>query len=74
MTCEHQGTSGVSPCSISCCQRDVHSFVASILFVLPAPLLLSRSLRFVTPLMVSSEREIRPEITPPDRPPRLLPS
>jgi hypothetical protein len=62
----------MTECSMSCCQNDVHSFVASGMFVLPTALNLSWSPYLVSPVMASVENEILPAITPPDRPPRLF--
>jgi hypothetical protein len=72
--CEHRGASGISQCSISCCQNQADSFVASTAFVLPGAPLLSRPPHFVARVIIYMEREILPEIAPPDHPPRLLPS
>ena len=73
--CDHHGTGGISPCSISCCQTDAHAFVASgSAFLLPAPLFLSESQHFVARVMLGSRHELLPHAAPPDHPPRLLPS
>lgn len=74
MTCKHQGSNEMSQCAISGCQTESHVFVASIVFVLPAAPVLARSPYFVTPVTGSAQREILPSVTPPDRPPRLIPS
>lgn len=74
MTCEHQRGNAISQCSMSCCQTDVHVFVASIVFVLPAAPALASSPCFATPASMSAQREILPSLAPPDRPPRLIPS
>lgn len=74
MACEHHPANGLSQCSMTCCQSSTQSFVAAIVFVLPAPLLLSRTPRFVIPLIVHAPHELLPPIAPPDLPPRLLPS
>lgn len=41
MDCEHHGGSGMTSCAMSCCPETIHSFTASITFVLPAPSILS---------------------------------
>lgn len=74
MNCGHERGSGLGLCAMSCCQSESGSFVTSIVFVLPPSLLLSRSPRMVNPSIVYEECEILPAITPPDRPPRLLPA
>jgi len=74
VTCEHHSESGMIPCSMSCCQTEDRSFVASIVFVLPHALVFSGSPRFDAPLNVSSACAVLPAIAPPDRPPRQFPS
>ncbi len=74
ITCEHRGGSDIDQCSMSCCRSESPSLVASIVFVLPPALLLSRSPNFVTSFVPGAKREILPATKPPDRPPRLLPS
>jgi hypothetical protein len=66
--CNH----GVTACSVSCCQSDAHTFVASGIFVLPSPPILSRTPQFTTSSSSIKGREVSSLIAPPDHPPRLF--
>jgi hypothetical protein len=72
--CTHDSGNGLMFCSMTCCHTEAHVFLASITFVLPPTLLLSQSPLLATPFVVNSEQPIFPAITPPDHPPRVLPS
>jgi hypothetical protein len=74
MPCDHHGGDGISKCSVSCCQSEAHTFVASTTFLLAPQLQLSPSLLAVSALNPDAKREILPPTAPPDHPPRLLPS
>jgi hypothetical protein len=74
MTCDHQAGSNLLECSMSCCHTEPRSFVASIVFVVPSTVALSRLPDHATPLLLSSERAPLPPVIPPDLPPRLIPS
>jgi hypothetical protein len=71
MTCEHNGA---SQCSMSHSQSEGKTFVAAMVFILPAALLHSRLSLVVTPLKISVDGEIPSAVAPPDHPPRLLSS
>jgi hypothetical protein len=73
INCGHQGGNEMSQCAMSCCQTESHVFVASIVFVVPVPPVLTPSPSFAQPANVTTQREILPSDAPPDRPPRLIP-
>lgn len=72
--CKHQGDGSAAPCFMSCGHTEARYFVASVVFLLPQTLVQSRLPRSIVPLNFSSERALLPCITPPDQPPRLIPS
>jgi hypothetical protein len=71
-SCEHHGERRMAPCSMSCDHREARTFVASIAFVLPQTVVFCGAPRSLGALQFSSEHALRPNITPPDQPPRLL--
>jgi len=70
--CDHHSGLHLMQCSLSCCHAKIHSFVAAIVFVLPASPTSSRLPLFVTPRSFDSAREILPAVAPPDLPPRFF--
>jgi len=72
--CDHRGStqSATMYCSMSCCQDSSPSLTAAIIFVLPAPAMISSgTLTTATPQQISAVRSV-PSFDPPSPPPRTV--
>jgi hypothetical protein len=73
MHCEHRGGSGLSDCSMACCQENSHVLAAAAIFVMPEPATIAQpsearaaaSNLATTESMQSSEPLSPPPRTPP---------
>jgi hypothetical protein len=74
MHCEHESKSALRQCSMACCQTHESSMVASIIFVLPIPEMVSWTPQALNLIDPTEQRVIGQPNLPPDQPPRILPS
>jgi hypothetical protein len=71
--CEHHGSaqSGMMNCSMSCCPDSSRSLAPGIIFMLPAPTMISSgTLATAAPQQISAVRLV-PSFEPPSPPPRI---
>jgi hypothetical protein len=71
MDCGHD-MSGMMACSMSCCHNPEASIVASAIFVLPLPFVLSAPASFKSGIVLLQSQDSPRSIKPLSPPPRLL--
>jgi hypothetical protein len=71
MDCGHD-MSGMTACSVSCCQESSRPAVMPVAFVLPLATMLPAAVEMVQPVRITTSLEISQIITPLSPPPRLV--
>jgi len=71
MNCERHDESGLTPCSMTCCQESTHSFTAALIFVLPEATIISEPARALATPVRFVPSEFLQSFEPLSPPPRL---
>jgi len=70
MDCEHHGGSGMSNCSMVCCQESRHILATPAIFVMPEPATICLSSLVTTARSNFAATEFEQSFAPPSPPPR----